>query len=370
VSATAPHASGIERVPPTFSVLIATYNHASYVMEALESVAAQGFTDYEVVVVDDGSTDETASTLAAWVRSYTRRFPNRVVISRIANQGQSGAYEHGLDLCTGRYVALLDSDDHWLPAKLEAVHHVVTTDPDAALIVHPVLVMGPNGTLTGRVRPSQAALSRGDLRERIRRTGRTVAAVTSGVTVRSDVLRALLPMPTKGFRFGADGYITLGASLRGTVEVIPKPLALYRIHPSGQYVARMLSEHGPRLTMEHQLIVARHFGLENAIRRSSYFGRHAFAAAKLEGDFLEQVRSYGRLLRSTALDESFSLPARLALAAFWTACLATPRRSFFELWKWFQLWHTGADRVMNEPVHSPRERGGLYPGSTRSTRAR
>ena len=341
MSASVPHAEDLHGPPPTFSVLMATHNHAAYITEALESVVAQAFTDYEIVVVDDGSTDETPTTLSDWVRSYSDRFPNRVVICSSANEGQSSAYEHGLNLCTGRYVALLDSDDRWLPEKLEAVHHIIETDPEAVLLVHPVLIMGPDGTLTGRVRPARASLSHGDLREHIRRTGRAVAAVTSGVTVRADVLRALLPMPTKGFRFGADGYITLGASLLGRVQVIDEPLAHYRIHPSGQYFGRMLSKEGPRLTMQHQLIVARHLGLENAIRRSSYFGRHAFAAAKLEDDFSEQIRAYGRLLRSTMRDEAFSVPTRLGLAAFWTLCLALPRPNFFRVWKWFQLRHMG-----------------------------
>jgi glycosyltransferase involved in cell wall biosynthesis len=326
---------------PAFSVLIATYNHEAYLLEALESVATQSFKDYEIVIIDDGSTDRTPELLAAWKAEFAARRSNRVVIVRTENGGQSRAYEHGLYFCEGQYISLLDSDDRWMPDKLEAVHEVAINRPAAVMICHPVAVMNHGGTPTGQIRPSRAQLSQGDLRARIRRTGRTVAAVTSGVTIRANVLRELLPMPTKRFSFGADGYITTGASLRGPVEVVRRPLALYRVHPSGQYFARMLSKHGPRLTMEHQLVVARHFGLENAIRRSSYFGRHAFAAAKLEGEFLEQVRSYGCLVRSTVLDEAFTVPERLALAAFWTVCLAIPRRSFFRLWKWFQLWHIG-----------------------------
>jgi hypothetical protein len=221
------------------------------------------------------------------------------------------------------------------------------------LICRPVLVSGPAGRLTGRVRPSRARLSRGDLRAQVRRTGRTVAAVTSGVTLRSDVLRSLLPMPTTSFRFGADGYLTMGASLRAPVEVIAEPLAHYRIHPTGQYVTRMLSEDGPRLAMDLARVVARHLGLEESLTRNSYFTRHELAEAKLHGGGLQQLRAFARLLRATACDEDFEPGTRIALGAFWMVCLAAPRHLFLRLWRWFQLRHTGLDLVLGARPRPP-----------------
>jgi glycosyltransferase involved in cell wall biosynthesis len=331
---------------PTFSVLVATYNHEAYLPEALESVEAQSFTDYELVIVDDGSTDRTPELLAAWQAEFARRRPNRVVIARTENGGQSRAYEHGLRFCEGEYVCLLDSDDRWAPRKLEAVRAAVAEHPEVGMVCHPVLVVGPDGRPTGRMRPSRARLSRGDLRAQVRRTGRTVAAVTSGLTVRSDVLRSLLPMPTTRFRFGADGYITTGASLRAPVEVIPEPLAFYRIHPTGQYVTRMLSEDGPRLAMDIHRAVASHFGLEDSLKRSSYFTRHEFAEAKLHGGAAQQLRAFARLLRATASDDDFDPATRLVLGALWTVGALAPRSLFIRLWRWFQLRHTGLDLAL------------------------
>lgn len=340
----------MHRARPTFSVLVATYNHEAYLLQALESVAAQSFKDYEVVIIDDGSTDRTPELLAAWKEEFSARCSNRVVILRTENGGQSRAYEHGLAVCEGQYISLLDSDDRWMPDKLEAVHAVAADRPAAAMICHPVFIVDAEGAATGHIRPRLARLSHGDLRVRVRRTGRTVAAVTSGVTVRAQVLRELLPIPIKKFPFGADGYITTGASLRGSVEVVGRPLAWYRVHPKGQYVRRMLSEDGPRLAMEVHSVVARHLGIEEGLTRSSYFTRHAFADAKFHAGLPQQLRAYGRLLRATALDDAFGLPARIALSLFWTVCLAAPRAQFLGVWRWFQLRHVGLKGMSATPL--------------------
>lgn len=332
---------------PAFSVLVAAYNHAEFIGEALDSIAAQTVDDYEIVVVDDGSTDRTPEILETWRAGFARHHANRVVIARVANGGQSRAYEHGIALCTGRFVCLLDSDDRWLPTKLEVVREAVRREPHAVMICHPVRVMGPTGRPTSQLRPHRAALSRGALRDQIRRTGRIVAAVTSGVTVRADVLRAIVPMPTREYRFGADGYITTAAGLAGHVVALPETLAMYRLHPGGQYVRRMLSDDGPRIAMEIHSSIARHLGFEDALNRSSYYARHAFAEVKFHDGARAQLAAYVRLIRATALDPTFSIATRIALAAVWTIGLLAPRQLFRRLWQAFQRRHTGIDRALS-----------------------
>lgn len=330
---------------PLFTVLIAAYNHAAFVTGALDSVAAQTCDDFEIVIVDDGSTDDTAAVVRRWIAAFTRHRRNRAVLLETANRGQSAAIEHGLAWCRGSWVCLLDSDDWWMKEKLEAVRDVVETDPDLVMVGHPVLVTGASGAPTGEIRPRRARLARGDLRTQVRRTGRSVAAVTSGVCVRADVMQSLRPFPTKAFRFGADGYVTMGATLRGRIDALDAPLAFYRLHPEGQYLRRMLSADGPRVAIELHRTIARHFGLEHALGRSSYFMRHVFADAKLWRGFSAQVRAYCQLVGATVRDEAFSRGARLALVAFWTACLLAPRPVFHRLWCSFQLRHIGLASV-------------------------
>ena len=96
---------------PAVSVVIITYNKADTVGQAIESVLRQTYADYEILVVDDGSTDNTAEVVG--------RYGSRVRYLLKKNGGTGSARNLGLDQARGRYVAFLDGDDLWLPRKLE-----------------------------------------------------------------------------------------------------------------------------------------------------------------------------------------------------------------------------------------------------------
>ncbi len=330
---------------PTFSVLVATYNQASYLAETLDTVAAQSFAGYEIVVVDDGSTDETRAVLEAWAGRFRREHPNRVVACTTPNRGQSAAMEHGFALCRGRYVCLLDSDDLWLPHKLARVAAEAESTPEAGMLHHPLYVVDARGARTGDVRPKRARLSDGDLRAEIRRTSRIVAPASSGMVIRSDVFAQLVPMPTKGFRTAADAYLTMGASLLAPVRAVHEPLAEYRMHPDGNHIRTMLSAEGVKRWVELQTVIAEHFGLGAAADRNSFFLRHVFALQKFQGGPGQQVGTYARLARATWNDGAFGPREKLIFSAFWTACLLAPRPVFRRLWRTFQMKQTGFDKI-------------------------
>ncbi len=96
---------------PKVSVIIPAYNCASYLPAAIESVLAQTYTDTEILLVDDGSTDDTRNIVAPYL--------DRVQYIRQSNKGLPGARNTGIRASSGEYIALLDGDDSWLPTKLE-----------------------------------------------------------------------------------------------------------------------------------------------------------------------------------------------------------------------------------------------------------
>lgn len=113
--------------PPTVSVLIPAYNRATYVGEAIQSILDQSFCDLEVVVVDDGSTDNTAEVVASFTDP-------RVRLIRQENRGISGAFNTAYRGSRGRYIAMLGSDDRWLPGLLAEEIPILETNPDMGLV--------------------------------------------------------------------------------------------------------------------------------------------------------------------------------------------------------------------------------------------
>ena len=100
---------------PEVSVITPAYNAARYIGEAMASVQAQTLTNWEMVVADDGSSDETAAIVAA----AGRRDPRIRLVRRDRNAGSGPARNAALAVARGRFIAFLDSDDLWLPDKLE-----------------------------------------------------------------------------------------------------------------------------------------------------------------------------------------------------------------------------------------------------------
>jgi glycosyltransferase involved in cell wall biosynthesis len=110
---------------PLVSVIIPTFNRGWIIQEAIESVLAQDFSDFELIVVDDGSSDDTAEILGA--------FGGDIKIIGQSNRGVSAARNRGIEASAGRWIAFLDSDDLWLPQKLSRQVAFFDAYPDAMI---------------------------------------------------------------------------------------------------------------------------------------------------------------------------------------------------------------------------------------------
>jgi glycosyltransferase involved in cell wall biosynthesis len=121
------------------SVVIPCYNQAHFLGEAIESVLCQGYTNVEVVVVDDGSTDNASEVASRYERAGVR-------LIRQENRGRSAARNRGLDETQGKYVVFLDSDDRLLPEALEVGVKDLEAHPACAFVFGRTSVVGTDGS--------------------------------------------------------------------------------------------------------------------------------------------------------------------------------------------------------------------------------
>ena len=143
--------------PPAVSVVVPLFDTERYIAEAMASVLAQTFPDFELIVVDDGSRDGGPA--------IARGFADpRVTVVTQANRGLAGARNRGISLARGRYVALLDADDRWAPAKLARHVAALDADPGIALSFSASRMIDEAGRALGPVqRPSRRGLGAADI---------------------------------------------------------------------------------------------------------------------------------------------------------------------------------------------------------------
>ena len=111
---------------PKVSIIIPTYNQSQYLEEAMESVLNQTYQNIEIIIVDDGSTDNTSEVV--------KSFDNKIIYIPQKNKGASSARNAGIKKAQGQYVAFLDSDDMWIKNKLEKQIKFIQNNPEIGLL--------------------------------------------------------------------------------------------------------------------------------------------------------------------------------------------------------------------------------------------
>jgi hypothetical protein len=213
---------------PLVSIVINNFNYGRYVGEAIDSALAQTYRRCEVIVVDDGSVDDS--------RAVIERFGQRVDAVFQQNQGQGGAMNVGFARARGDAILFLDSDD---TLAAEAVEKSMTLFAPAVDRVQFALeLVDEHGNSLGAQYPARgAALPRGPLAERIARGPIPNTPPTSGNVFSRAVLEKILPMPVAEWRICADSYLLVVSALHGPVAATDEPLGRYRIHRSNNWSA-------------------------------------------------------------------------------------------------------------------------------------
>ena len=128
---------------PEYSVVLPTYNNELYLEEAIESVLNQTFSDFELIVIDDCSTDSSNGILATY-----EKLDNRIkVLKNHRNIGVARSLNKGVELARGKYIARMDGDDICIPERFEKQHMYLESHPEVGLLGTQILIIDKDGTL-------------------------------------------------------------------------------------------------------------------------------------------------------------------------------------------------------------------------------
>ena len=213
---------------PEVSVLINNFNYGAFLPRAIDTALAQQGVRAEVIVVDDGSTDDSA----AIIRGYGDRI--RPIFQQ--NGGQASAINAGVAAARAPVLTFLDADDWWAPDKLALVLKAMAAAPGAGLVYHRLQPVHSDGSVAFSAIPR--SLCSGDLLPRlIRSGGRWPFPMTSSLAVRRSAWDAAGEIPA-GFRISADAWLTGIIPLLTPVVALSQALGFYRIHDNNWYRAQ------------------------------------------------------------------------------------------------------------------------------------
>ncbi len=205
------------------SVVIPVHNGEKYLAQAIESVLAQTFRDFELLIVDDGSTDRSAEI----IRTYTERDPRVRCLSQ-ENRGVAAAGNRGLQAARHEWVARLDADDIFLPEKLERQVDFLRRNPDAKILGTLACFINHAGRLLGLV-GTEGPYTPAEF-YRLVRENRPIYFVNSSTLMHRDTVLALGGY-REPFAPAEDVDLWIRMAEQGHLMLkVPEPLLLYRMH--------------------------------------------------------------------------------------------------------------------------------------------
>lgn len=289
---------------PLVSVLIGNYNYGRYIGEAIESVLAQTYQRFEICICDDGSLDDSEAVIRRYASLDSRI---RFVLQK--NRGQGAALNSAWGISKGDVIALLDSDDVWLPEKLECVVGRLAAVPQAGFLTHEQILIRGNRIVREHFPKS---LSKGWCGRSLLNGFRPIMPPCSSLSMRREVADRIFPLADR-FRISADSLIMDRATLITNIEAAQCQLTKYRIHPKnsvGSSGPRTLSqcrkiiEFHEHLWQDREEFVAREYGIRvsRELWRLNEAAKHYLAQALLEGYSCdEQLLSHVRSQRQARL---------------------------------------------------------------------
>lgn len=202
---------------PLVTVVVPTYQGEAFLRATLDSVLAQTFRDFELVVCDDGSTDGTLSILGS--------YGDRLRLVKQRNRGVAAARNRAATSARGEFLAFLDHDDLWEPEMLATLVPLLRADPGVGLVYSDALVIDKEGAVRGR-RGRYLRYREGEVFDDLLR-GNFIPVETT--LMRTALFRELGGCD-EGLRYLEDYELCLRVARRARIGFHPDPLARYRVH--------------------------------------------------------------------------------------------------------------------------------------------
>jgi glycosyltransferase involved in cell wall biosynthesis len=278
------------------SVIIPTYNRPDYLSSAIASVYAQSFKHFEIVVVDDASTEDA--------RSIVNRYNDGRIkyIVHEYREGEAGARNTGLANSHGQYIAFLDDDDEWLPQKLQLQHELLSKCPPnvGAVYAAVLCVSGDTGHILRQIIPEKKGYIYDDM------VGNVVGMPSSMFLRRACFDR--VGLFDKSIVYGTDYDMWIRISKHFCFEHIRDPLVKYRVHPN-----RMTNNVGLRIRgLEALMEKHRELFSTNKQIFSQHYLEYAHLCRK-NGDLKKAWRASWEAVRLCPYEAKRSYPALLKL---------------------------------------------------------
>jgi glycosyltransferase involved in cell wall biosynthesis len=133
----------VTQVKPIVSVVLAVYNGSRYIREAIESILNQTFEDFELLVIDDGSVDDSVQIVSSYADP-------RIVITKLEHVGLVSGLNVGLGIAKGDFIARMDADDRARPSRLAVQHEFLLSHPEVAIVCSDIATIDADGKTTGQ----------------------------------------------------------------------------------------------------------------------------------------------------------------------------------------------------------------------------
>lgn len=204
---------------PLVSVIIPVYNGEKYIEEAMNSVYAQTFRDFELIVINDGSTD--------CIEGRLEKYRNRMIYLAQENRGISAARNHGLQVARGTLIAFLDADDIWLPQKLERQVEFARAHPEYGIVAADVEAFDKRGILNCSVK-NRYPISNGYVMEKLLFYN---WIGTSAAMVQRECFEKVGTFDEEPGILGEDWMMWVRIAAQYPIYFIDEVLVRHRVHP-------------------------------------------------------------------------------------------------------------------------------------------